>query len=307
MSHPTHHVHLSLAQRRRLLVGQSIRIKHEHLRGGTIPLFVTPLQHRDLTQAITKGKGVLFKFSSPKQAEYHLEHGRGFWDTIKSAAKGALSAGKFIVQNHGNLINATLQAMQEMPRVLKEFIQKEGQKYITNIKLGRIPVIPAVKTVLNAISLGKLEQTQKQLNYNEIFHSFLIITLDGGLRFKLEKNQRVGVTTNISKEDTKENFDIPINRKLKFVDFIENTAKVEGTKLWSYDPSSQNCQRFCMDMVKDNNLLPRDPKTIAALTPQNGQQLINSLGSKSGIAKFVTDVAGFGDVLLHGGKISRKK
>ena len=71
----------------------------------------------------------------------------------------------------------------------RETLEKYGENKITNITIGRDPVNRIVQSIVNFISGGQYEQARKLLNYDDIYHLYMIITLDDGTRLRLEKNQ----------------------------------------------------------------------------------------------------------------------
>ncbi|MCW3101331.1 MAG: hypothetical protein JWL77_6949 [Chthonomonadaceae bacterium] len=286
---PTHHVHISEAQQRKLLKGGSIRIKHAHITQGKVPIFLTERQLVSLQNANAKGKGATLKFESQHQADYHVQHGGGLWSFVRTFASRA----------H----NAIVQKTSEMPKLITQFLQKHGNQRIVQLYLGRKPLQTGIMVLGNLISRGELDRVRSELTYDKVAHSYLLLKLQDGLEFILEKNERVMIKTVISGDDRKELYAIPLSKDVTLKQFIENAALVEGARLWKYDAVNTNCQRFCYDMVKDSHLMPSDPRTLNALTPQNAGKLIETLGGKDGIVKFVTNLGSYVDVIKNGGQV----
>jgi hypothetical protein len=293
----SYQVHLTAAQRKRLLEGQLIRIPHKHLSGGAVPLYVDATQFQRLLSAQSQNKGAALRFS-PDQAEYHITHGGGFWSGLKNIGKKALGTAAMNWRH-----TKILKKMNEMPRVIKDYLSKYGDQSIVSIQLGRKPVSGGVTFILNALSNGQLEQARKDLKYDEIYHSFLLVKLRDGKEIRLEKNERVAISETIRSEDRRDTYNIPITKSLTLRALIENAARAEGEALWRYTPARQNCQAFVFALIKHSHLTPSDPRTLAALTPQNGEKLISSLGSKAGVVQLLTDLGGYTNVILNGGRV----
>ena len=79
--HPVQ-VHLSSAQKKRLLNGYIVSLKHTHIGKGNTKVHVTGMQHKRMLTAVRNSKGMRLGMSRP-QLNHNLKHGSGIFDVIK--------------------------------------------------------------------------------------------------------------------------------------------------------------------------------------------------------------------------------
>jgi hypothetical protein len=87
----------------------------------------------------------------------------------------------------------------KIPISTEKFLKRFSPYIVKRIQIGRSPVKSYVEKILNLISAGEFEQRKKELNYDKIFHLFLILyvsTKDNPYpsnvdALRLEKNQTV--------------------------------------------------------------------------------------------------------------------
>jgi hypothetical protein len=167
-----------------------------------------------------------------------------------------------------------------------------------SVRVGKIPVSSGVQKFLNFISFGEFKKKQKQLGYNDVYHNFMLITLENGKTFKVEKNHVVEATQ-VSPSDYRQAklIDIPVdaeNRDLNMKHLI-STAEADNTDFWYYDPESKNCQVFVKEMLDRNDLKPLDETGYMEIRPQDSTALLDTLGAARDIPKWITDQAGLAD------------
>lgn len=180
---------------------------------------------------------------------------------------------------------------------IRKFMEANGESKISKIVIGRIPVTPGVEKVANLLSLGKYEQNKKKLQYDKMFHLFMVISLDNGKTFKLEKNHLPELsmtytlgkdTINVSKPNT------------TFNEFIANAEKkAGGSKLWVYDAFNANCQYFVKWCLQGSNVYS---DSIDKFVMQDAYKVIEGLSWFEKLARKVTDLANVADVAINGGK-----
>lgn len=82
-------VTLSKAQVEKLAKGKKVRLTNAALKGGNHTVFITHQQDRKIQTRLKKGVGMDIAFDS-SQFKHNAQHGSGFFDSFKAAAKGAL-------------------------------------------------------------------------------------------------------------------------------------------------------------------------------------------------------------------------
>lgn len=144
----------------------------------------------------------------------------------------------------------------------KDTIEKNGQYVIVQIRIARTPLNEVLETAVDALSLGRLSQLQKEKGYDKLYHLSLIIDLSNRQSVIYEKNETVEIiplsnTTSI-KTNT-EIFYVPLKRKdLTLDEFISNAQKQMGLdNYWSYRSLQNNCQNFIKESLLGSSLLTK--------------------------------------------------
>lgn len=285
---------LSVARRKALLAGKSIRLskKDLHDTDNGVPLFATPVQHEAIATMRRTGKPISFRFESQDQGQYHIDHGKGLWSFIKNATTA--------------VVNKVKDVLNGMPRQVKEFIERNGSNRITHLRLGRKPIHKGIELALNLLSQGEFGKVKSELSYDQIYHSYLLITLSNGETIKFEKNERVEFNS-VGNDDLKQTYNVilpELGTPLTLRHFVNQGASSNAKEIYFYTSHKQNCQRFCYLMIHNNRLHMADETGRRALLPQDGQRLINSLGSKAGAANFITTFGAILNAVRHGGRVT---
>jgi hypothetical protein len=76
-----------------------------------------------------------------------------------------------------------------------------------------------------------------------------------------------------------------------------------GPKFFPYHPSTNNCQDFILQMLKANGI---NDENAFNFVKQDTTMIFKNKGWLSGLAKQVTDLGGYADVVMQGGSISKR-
>jgi hypothetical protein len=179
---------------------------------------------------------------------------------------------------------------------LVKFIEKHGNEVITKITVCREQLTPMLKKVLNLITLGKLDQVTKDMNYDKLFHLFIVFQTNTG-SYRTERNEIVRVYSgNVSGES----MSIPVNKQITVGEFFERAIKKEGDRIFEYSPRDNNCQDYIISLLSASGL---NNQSISSFVKQDLQTIFKRLPSyTSTIAKGVTDFAARVRVLLGQGR-----
>ena len=195
--------------------------------------------------------------------------------------------------------------LNKRPKAINDFLKLHGNKSIRRIIVSRIPVSAKIQFIANLVSNGGWTANMKKLNYDDVYHLFMIVELDDGLLFKIEKNSRVDIT--VGKRtlgDTMINID---NIKNTLNDMFEFSERLYGLeRIYRYDPFKTNCQVLLVDLLSSIDKITPPLKTYIM---QNATSLIENDIFKY-IAKGVTDLAASSRYMIEGGrkkKINRRK
>ena len=201
-----------------------------------------------------------------------------------------MSSGKGLGQIKHSVNNLFLETATIPPNV-KDILNRRGDAIVNSIKIGRTPVQSAIQGILKTLST---------VPFDELFHLFMVFkTTKGEILF--EKNARINASTTIPKSE--EWYDLNDVPKKSLNDYIQTSKKAMGSKFFPYHPSTNNCQDFIKGVLEANGI--NDPKAIE-FVKQNTDVIFKNKGWLSGMAKQVTDLGGYADVVMQGGTLSNE-
>ena len=102
-----------------------------------------------------KGEAAIAKFK-------HQEGYGSPWKLIPSFVKEGINRIKNIVYGRTN-----------PPPGVKRLLDQYGNKIIVQMEVGRSPIMPVIKHLLDIVSGGTVSANQKKLNYDEIYHLYI--------------------------------------------------------------------------------------------------------------------------------------
>jgi hypothetical protein len=174
---------------------------------------------------------------------------------------------------------------------------------VVKLEVCRKPIIKPVHRLLDAVSLGGFSRRQKKLGYDDVYHSYLLVTTADGRKVKLEKNHVVEQQDARPSDEENQRFDIPLHGKqLTVRDMIDTASRGNESNFFKYRAGSNNCQKFVAEMVERNGLLPQEQESMLSrgLALQNSHHLVSALPGGTYLANAVTNTAAVADRLLHG-------
>jgi hypothetical protein len=176
-----------------------------------------------------------------------------------------------------------------MPPNVKDILNRRGDAIVNSIKIGRTPVQSAIQGILKTLST---------VPYDNLFHLFMIFkTTKGDILF--EKNARINASTTIPKSE--DWYDINSVPRKTLNDYIQTAKKAMGSKFFPYHPSTNNCQDFISGVLQSNGI--NDMNAIN-FVKQDTSMIFKNKGWLSNMAKGVTDLGGYADVVMQGGSIN---
>jgi hypothetical protein len=193
---------------------------------------------------------------------------------------------------------------------LTDFLNtQDGRNPIVKLEVSQTPL--QAQKFLNVLSLGRFEEAKKRYGYDDVYHRFLIATLQDGKVYILEKNAIVEIRSAKASDlrHPKHQIPLPTDRLLSLKEMFDTTLNTDRGKpadeeskkrLVQYDAGEQNCQLFIEEVVRDNGLVVEDPATKKMLEPQNSAGLLDTFGALQPLARMITDLAGSLDRLKFG-------
>jgi len=198
-------------------------------------------------------------------------------------------SGKGIGQMKHSMNNLFLESAT-MPPNVKDILNRRGDAIVNSIKIGRTPVQSAIQGILKTLST---------VPYDNLFHLFMVFKTSKG-EILFEKNARINASTTIPKSE--DWYDLNNVPRMTLNDYIQNTKKFMKEKFFPYHPSTNNCQDFISGVLQANGI--RD-QNVYNFVKQDTTMIFKNKGWLSGMAKGVTDLGGYADVVMQGGTLKK--
>lgn len=216
-----------------------------------------------------------------------------------------------IFQTGGSLLDAIGNPIQtvksailgntRLPPKFRKLLETFGDKKVVGLTIVRVPVNSVIKKIVNIISGGQLDKNQKKYNYDQIYHLYLNVFLEGGvagqpINFSIERNERIDIG---KVRETGEVIGVlgVKNRDITFKQLIENASSRVGEQFFRYDPITSNCQKFVIDILKYSRLLT--PETNEFIK-QSAEKIFENSPTTYKIAKGITGFAARLKTLING-------
>jgi len=196
----------------------------------------------------------------------------------------------------GNRFNKTVKALMQpknFPLNVSKFIQQNGDEIIQEITIVRTPIQKAIKKILDVFGGGK--------DYDKLFHLRIQLKCQSGFSFTLEKNEVIKISK-WRQDKNDETLKIPQQFNISVIDFINNGQNKMGQRYFTYN-TSNNCQAFILGNLKANGV---NNQQIFNFVKQNTESVFKQNPNLRKFSNSLTDVGGYADVVMQGGKIKNK-
>ena len=198
--------------------------------------------------------------------------------------------GKGLGQLQHSFNNLSLETAT-MPPNVKDILNRRGDAIVNSIRIGRTPVQSAIQGILKTLST---------VPYDNLFHLFMVFKTSKG-EILFEKNARINASTTIPKSEDWYDLNSVPNKTLN--DYIQTTKKAMGSKFFPYHPNTNNCQDFIKGVLLANGI---NDQNAINFVKQDTSMIFKNKGWLSGMAKQVTDLGGYADVVMQGGTLSNE-
>ena len=146
---------------------------------------------------------------------------------------------------------------------IRDLLTKIGNKNIVKMEVQRVPIESALKGLLNIVSLGQYEKQTQKLGYDRIFHLSLIIYLEDGKKYVVEKNEVINISQQIPPmKKGGARMIVPMNKKITVNQLLEDTRTKQGSQFFLYDAFSRNCQMFIRDLLINSGFMTPELQTF---------------------------------------------
>lgn len=248
------------------------------------------------------GAEAFTKRSIKKSIKKHKLDGEGIRQVIDWMKHKAKAVQSTVVEVKDRIQGFVQGPRQAQSPLIRTFLSNHGQEKIIAIRVCRSPIVSFIDKLANIVSLGQWEANKRSMNYDKMFHLFLLLRTDTGSCYKLEKNQNLNVGSadwNQKAEFLPVLLGSPLNANLLFKNA---ESHVDHKRLYAYDPVTSNCQRFCHDILKSSNLMSSG---LDHFILQNAEQVLKHLGLLEKAMKGITNGAARADILINGNGIHR--
>lgn len=145
----------------------------------------------------------------------------------------------------------------DFPPTERSILKIYGYETIVAITICRAPIFEVLDKLLNVISFNKWSQLKQENNFDKMFHLYLILKLSNNSMIRIEKNHVVNISSSFKIDEKAETYNVNLNlEKITVNDLLNNTInKVGKEQVFKYSPWSNNCQRFCLDVLESNGFL----------------------------------------------------
>lgn len=194
------------------------------------------------------------KTKHDKISEFDEEAG-SFFDSLKSGVKNVYGRVKGFITGVRN----------DFQPYVRSLLEKIKDKNVMSIVVIREPIKEAVGMLANAVSMGKIAEFKKQNGVDDLFHLFMILTLDDGTFIRVEKNSEIDIfaVNSLPMEGKDQNrFQVVMPEEKKTLnEMLDNTKNKIGDSLfYSYNPLSNNCQNFLYNVLFYNGFSELNPR-----------------------------------------------
>lgn len=256
---------------------------------------------------VTRGKdthGSFYRWGSGKKYYYTVGDAKSRSAARAKATRRQTAAyangyrsGKGLISN----IVGRFQLRESAPPKVREWIQKKGKVQIVAVEVVRNPLSGPFKKILNWITLGEFNSKIKTLNYDDVFHLFMVLHFADGSKLRVDKNHVVEITPRI--EGLVSNGGAKIVAGNPHCDlgefFARGERKAGGPRpMWIYSAVSPtwNCQAFVRACLWGSGLWT---VPVVKFVMQDAHQLVTG-GLARRFLGAVTGLASRADTLIHG-------
>jgi endonuclease/exonuclease/phosphatase family metal-dependent hydrolase len=174
--------------------------------------------------------------------------------------------------------------LSSRPSNLDNFMKEKGDLKMNKFDICRSPINSVFKKIVDTLTVGKLSEIQKKLNYDNVFHLYLIITFENGETYSVEKTEVVFVA-NFEPTRDGECKETNVNKSVTFNQVIEDLEVKLGKNLYRYDIAKYNCQNFLLNFSHASGVTDFDDFIYQDLGEAISPTLRKSLG-------VLTDIGG---------------
>lgn len=169
-----------------------------------------------------------------------------------------------------------------------DIIKENGDNMIVKMKLKRRPISDIFEKALNYSTFGAFDKANP---YDKLFHLAVILYLDNGRSYTLEKNATILLSEPIEKPNTEyKEVNYPTENIVNLNALLERTRQRMGRKYFLYNAKSNNCQDFLLNVFDANDIGGAEEREFIK---QDTRKIFNESPTYlKGMAQFITNMGG---------------
>jgi hypothetical protein len=229
--------------------------------------------------------------------------GAGLADFLKKAYNKIAQKTKSVVSGITGRVQGVIMGRNDYPPAERDLIQKYGDKKVVGICAYREPLDKKVNTLVNTITLGKFNDIKDKYSIDELYHLYMVVTLEGGIPILVEKNEVINIHEypNIKPNAQKFELTIPPDFNLTFKQMLDAGQAYMGNDWFTYDAIKNNCQRFIMSILNAQPELIKANPDVGKFVQQDTSGLDRDLSKTSkNLFNGITGLASRLNVLAKG-------
>lgn len=195
----------------------------------------------------------------------------------------------------GDLLNVynRIQGIYDYTAKSKQYLEKYGNHQIIRIEIRRKPIsVSKILEIIKSLN-SKIRENFNNKPYDELFHLYMILTLNNNKKILVEKNQVINIDEYKKNENT-EMIELPLmNKQITLNELLTNTKTKMKNKYFTYDAFKNNCQDFLKNIIISNNL---SNNQVIEFVKQDVKNLLSKTSQY--YLKLITDSAGFFNTLV---------
>lgn len=237
---------------------------------------ITGASHSRLPLSYHKARAqlrALNSISKSKSLSIYDVEGRGFIDSFKSGVKNVYGRIKGFISGVRN----------DFQPYVRNILSKISTNKIIKLVVIRQPIEKAIDMLVNVISDGKINEFKKDVGVDDLFHLYMVATLDNNMLIRIEKNAEIDVKqiSSIPKVQTSNMLNINIPHSISVNELLNNTRdKIGDRAFYDYDGIKNNCQDFLYNILYTNGYEASNP-LMKQFIKQDLTKLSKSLSSTS--------------------------
>lgn len=237
-------------------------------------------------------------FKTKKQATAQLR-------AIYANANPDIEGAGFISDVYQNIKGRFSGVRNDYAPKIRTLLKNIGNLEFSSIDIYRKPVEGILTSIINVLTLGKLQQTMNEKGFDNVFHLYMKVGYPNGKALIVEKNEVINISPwndNMAKGATMIN--VPLQgRKFSLNELLMGGQKIQGDNWFKYSAFNNNCQIFIKNILEGAGLYTPE---INSFVYQDLTTLHKEATIGSKVADFITTSASKLNTFLYGASLNDK-